>query len=153
MRRSVAGTFALLIAIAAASCVSAATTDPSSTPFATGSAGTQSALPTEYPSALASPPEVPAGLPVMPGAQVVDAQPLDPGHIARWMVDAIGPDVYAFYLDALPAAGYVIKERFPGGNVAIIRFSTPDGTTLDVALVGEGDGDRTRIDLRLPDGP
>jgi hypothetical protein len=69
------------------------------------------------------------------------------------MVDAIGPDVYAFYLDALPAAGYVIEERFPGGNVAIIRFSRPDGTSLDLTLVGEDGGDRTRIDLRLPEGP
>ena len=153
MRRSVAGTFALLIAIAAASCVPAATIEPSSTPLAGGSAGTQAANPTESPSALPSLLDVPAGLPVMPGAQTVTAEPSDPGHIARWMVDAIGPDVYAFYIDALPAAGFVIEGRFPGGNVAVIRFSTPDGTTLDLALVGEGDGDRTRIDLRLPEGP
>ena len=153
MRRSVAGTFALLIAIAAASCVPAATTEPSSTPLAGRSAGTQAASPTESPSALPSLPELPAGLPVMPGAQTVNAQPSDPGHIARWMVDAIGPDVYAFYLDALPAAGFVIEGRFPGGNVAVIRFSTANGTTLDLALIGEGDGERTRIDLRLPEGP
>ena len=36
---------------------------------------------------------------------------------------------------------------------AIIRFSTPDGTSLDLTLVGEDGGDRTRIDLRLPEGP
>jgi hypothetical protein len=152
MRRPVAGTVALLIAIAAASCAQGATIEPSSTPLGTASAGLQTAFPSISPSGLPSQPDIPAGLPVMPGAQVVNAQPADPGHIARWMADDIGPDVYAFYLDALPATGFVIEERFPGGNVAVIRFSTPDGTVLDLALIGEGDGERTRIDLRLPEG-
>ena len=152
MRRSVACTV-LLIAIAAASCAQGATIEPISTPFGTGSAGTQTALPSISPSGLPSPPDIPAGMPVMPGAEVVNAQPADPGHIARWMADDIGPDVYAFYLDALPAAGFAIEERFPGGNVAVMRFSTPEGTVLDLALVGEGDGKGTRIDLRLPEGP
>jgi hypothetical protein len=154
MRGSVAGTFALLIAVVGtAGCVPAATVEPSTTPMATASAGMQTTLPTQSQGASPTLPEVPVALPVMPGAQAVEPQPADPGTIARWMVDAIGPDVYAFYLDALPAAGFVIEERYPGGNVAIIRFSTPDGTTLDLALVGEGDGDRTRIDLQLPEGP
>jgi hypothetical protein len=149
MRRSVAGTIALLIAIATTACVPAATVTPRATP----SAGTPTSVPSESQGSLPSVPGLPAGLPVMPGAEAVDPQPADPGHLARWTVDAIGPDVYAFYLDALPAAGFVIEERFPGGNVAVIRFSAPDGTTLDLALVGEGEGDRTRIDLRLPEGP
>ena len=153
MRRSVGGTIAtLLIPIAATGCAPAATVVPSFTPTATRSADAQPVLPTGSPS-LPSMPGVPAGLPVIPGAQVVDPQPADAGHLARWIVDAIGPDVYAFYLDALPAAGFAIEKRFPGGNAAVIRFSTPDGTTLDLALVGEGDGDQTRIDLRLPEGP
>jgi hypothetical protein len=96
-------------------------------------------------------PDVPVGLPVMPGAD--PAEP-DPGVMAGWLVDAVGPDVYRFYLDALPAAGFAVTDRFPGGNVAIIRFTTPDGITLDLSLVGEGEGSlRTRIELRPPEGP
>ena len=89
---------------------------------------------------------------MIPGAVVVDP-PTEPGSIARWMVDAIGPDVYTYYLHALPAAGFAIQGRYPGGNVAIIRFTTPNGDTFDLALVGEGDGDQVRISLRLPEGP
>jgi hypothetical protein len=153
MRRSVTGcSSVLLVTVAVWGCVPAATVEPSATPLATASTGTRSMLPTGSPGS-SHPAEVPAGLPVMPGAEAVDAQPAEPGHIVRWMVDAIGPEVYGFYLSALPAAGFVVEGRFPGGNVAVIRFRTPDGTTLDLALVGEGDGERTRIDLRLPDGP
>jgi hypothetical protein len=72
--------------------------------------------------------------------------------IARWTIDAIVPEVYRYYLDALPAAGFAIRGRYPGGDVAIIRFGVDDGTTLDLALVGEGAGSSTtRIDLVLPD--
>jgi hypothetical protein len=87
----------------------------------------------------------------MSGAVAVS--PAEPLAIARWTVDATGPDVYGFYLDALPAAGFVVRDSFPGGNVAVIRFTTPDGDTLDLSLVGEGDGEQTRISLRLPEGP
>jgi hypothetical protein len=101
----------------------------------------------------ASLPAVPEGLPLMPGAVAVDPPSTEPGVIARWLADAIGPDVYSFYLEALPAAGFAVRERFPGGNVAVIRFSTPVGETLDLALVGQNDGQGTRISLRLPEGP
>ena len=96
---------------------------------------------------------MPDQLPVMPDAVPADPPPTERGVIAGWTVDAVGPEVYAFYLDALPAAGFVVTERFPGGNVAVIRFTTPDGDTLDLALVGEAAGERTRISLRLPEGP
>jgi len=152
MRRSVAGTFALLIAAGVAGCIPGATAEPTVSPTLSASAA-PSAPPMESPGALPSVPDVPPGLPVMPDAEPADPLPADPGLIARWAVDAIGPDVYAFYLEALPAAGFAIRDEFPGGNVAVIRFTTPDGTTLDLSLVGEGDGNRTRIDLRLPEGP
>ena len=89
----------------------------------------------------------------MPAAVPVDPPSTEPGVIAGWTVDAVGPEVYAFYLDALPAAGFVVTERFPGGNVAVIRFTTPEGDTLDLASIGEAAGERTRISLRLPEGP
>jgi hypothetical protein len=105
------------------------------------------------PSPLPTLPAVPDGLPVMPDAVPADPPPMEPGVVAGWTVDAVGPDVYAFYLDALPAAGFVVTDRFPGGNVAVIRFTTHDGDTLDLALVGEAAGERTRVSLRLPEGP
>jgi hypothetical protein len=157
MRRSVAGTFALLIAaIVTAGCgpiQSSQATAPSGTPPSGGStpAIPSSAAATASPSPSASLSQVPAGLPVVPRAEPVDP---DPGVIGRWEVAAIGPDVYQFYLDALPAAGFVVTDRYPGGNVAVIRFATPDGTSLDLALVGVGeDSSRTRIDLLPTEGP
>jgi hypothetical protein len=78
---------------------------------------------------------------------------LEPTVIARWTSDASSPEVYEFYLDALPAAGFVVKDRFPGGSVAVIRFTTPAGETLDLALVGQDAEGGTRISLRLPEGP
>ena len=154
MHRSVPGTAALLIAaITAAACAApGATADPTSTPVASGVASPSTRPATGTPTPGPSLPPVPDELPVMPGAVAADP-PTEPGSIARWTVDAIGPDVYSYYLDALPAAGFAIQGRFPGGNVAIIRFATPDGDTFDLALVGEGDGDQVRISLRLPEGP
>ena len=153
MRRSVAGTFALLIAaICTAGCVGASSSRaPTPSPTVSASAIPASVPANASPAVIPSLPEVPAGLPVMPGAQPDDP---DPGVIARWRIDAIGPDVYRFYLDALPAAGFAVTDRFPGGGAAVIRFATPEGTTLDLSLVGEGEGSsRTRIDLRPPEGP
>lgn len=151
MRRSVAGTFALLIATIATGCGPTQASPASAPSGESAAANPSSAAATNSPSPSVSLPEVLAGLPVMPGAEAADP---DPGVMARWLVDAIGPDVYRFYLDALPAAGFVVTDRFPGGNVAVIRFTTPDGSSLDLSLVGEGEGSsRTRIDLRPPEGP
>lgn len=152
MRRSAAGVTALLVAlIATTSCVPRATQQPSSTAGGLATVVPASPRPAS-PSPLASLPDLPTGLPVMPGA-VAAEPPLDPGTMAQWAVDAIGPDVYAFYLDALPAAGFEVTNRFPGGGVGVIRFITPEGTTLDLALVSEGGAGRTRIELGPPEGP
>lgn len=122
------------------------TARPTSAPVVP-SASSSSASPTP----LASLPDVPAGLPVMPDAEPIE---VDAGVMARWLVDAIGPQVYHYYLDALPAAGFVVTDRFPGGGAAVVRFTTPDGVTLDLSLVAEGAGaSRTRIELRPADGP
>jgi len=153
MSRSVAGGFALaIVAVTTAGCGSMpASGQPVSSRAGSVAASPSSALATASPSPAPSLPEVPAGLPVMPGAE-----PTDPGLgvMARWQVDAIAPDVYRFYLDALPAAGFVVTDRFPGGGVAVIRFSAPDGKTLDLSLIVEGEGSSgTRIELRPPEGP
>ena len=154
MRRAVGGALSVLttaIAFALAGCVPGATFEPSIAPGGIATASPSSAT-VASPSPIEPLPDLPAGLPVMPGAQPAQP-PLDPGTIAQWTVPAIGPDVYDFYLDALPAAGFAITDRFPGGSVAIIRFTTPGGSTLDLSLVGEGDYDRTRVELHLPEGP
>jgi hypothetical protein len=155
MRRSVAGTFALLIATttAAACSLPGATAGPTRASVASGAASPSDMPSGGTPSGLPTLPAVPDRLPVMPEAVPADPPPTERGVIAGWTVDAVGPEVYAFYLDALPAAGFVVTGRFPGGNVAVIRFTTPDGDTLDLALVGEAAGELTRISLRLPEGP
>jgi hypothetical protein len=154
MRRSTAGTVAMLIAAGAAACTApGGTSQPTLTPAASGAPSSSASAATPTATPLATLPAVPDGLPVMPGAVAVDPPSTEPAVIARWLADAIGPDVYAFYLEALPAAGFAIQERFPGGNVAVIRFGTPDGQTLDLALVGENDAQATRVSLRLPEGP
>jgi len=154
MRRSVAGIVALLIAATTGAACTApgATTDITTPPVPSGVASSSMTPAAGTPTPVPALPAVPDGLPVMPDAVAADP-PTEPGSIAGWMVDAIGPDVYNYYLDALAAAGFAIRGRFPGGNVAIIRFATPDGATFDLALVGEGDGAQTRISLRLPEGP
>jgi hypothetical protein len=94
-------------------------------------------------------PIVPAGFPVLPGSQAVTSLPDDPQLLARWTAAANGAQVYAFYLDALPAAGFEIDQLAPGGEAAIIRFSPPGGPRLQLSLTAQEAG--TRIDLRLAD--
>ena len=93
---------------------------------------------------------VPAGFPLMPGSEAVLPLPDDPQLVARWTTTASGAQVYAFYVEALPAAGYQI-DQLPGGEAAIILVSPPAGPPMEVSLTAHGDG--TRIDLRLPDAP
>jgi hypothetical protein len=59
-----------------------------------------------------------------------------PGTIASWTADALPPDIYAFYLDALVDAGFEIDLEAPGGAVAILRFHAPDGTAYQLDFSG-----------------
>jgi hypothetical protein len=69
--------------------------------------------------------------------------------VASWTSTADGARVYDFFVDALPAAGFHIEQLAPGGEAAIIRFSSPGNLQFELSLSAEGDG--TRIDLRLVD--
>lgn len=91
--------------------------------------------------------ELPAGFPVLPGAVPDQFLPADdPGIIARWSSDQVGPVAYDFYVDALPAAGYPTMGLFPGGAVAIILFQAPSGERWELVLTLD-DG-QTRIEVR-----
>jgi len=92
--------------------------------------------------------ELPAGFPVIAGATPEQLQPTDePGIIARWSSDQVGPVAYDFYVDALPAAGYPTTGLYPGGAVAIIGFQTPSGERWELVLTLD-DG-ATQIEVRL----
>ena len=139
-----------LLAVAIAACLTAC-----ALPGATGSLGeAATATPPSSPSARTSagvsdtPAAVPEGFPVGPGAEPVTA-PADANLLARWVTDENGADVYDFYIEALPVAGFEIEQLVPGGAAAVISFSTPDGEVFDVALTASDGG--TQIDLRLPE--
>lgn len=134
----------LLVAAAATTACSAGTstdggTDQPASGGSTTSAGAASS---------ASSVELPADFPVLPGA--VPDQPLpadDPGIIARWSTDQVGPVAYDFYVGALPAAGYPTTGLYPGGAVAVIGFQTPSGEHWELVLTLNGGG--TLIEVRL----
>ena len=121
-------------------------------PAGTGSQGviaSATPVPIDSGSAAATPPAaVPEGFPVFPGAESV-TPPAEAGLVARWIASADGAEVYDYYVEALPAAGFAIEQLYPGGDAAVIRFSLPDGHLLDVSLTAGGSG--TQVDLRLPD--
>jgi hypothetical protein len=133
----------LLLVLAA--CGPAATATSSLGPAATATARpTASATPGVSPVAT-----VPAGLPTMSGSLAVEPVPDEPRLVARWTSEANGAQIYGFFVEALPAAGFQIDQLAPGGDAAIIVFSAPDGSQFSLSLIADGGG--TRIDLRLPD--
>jgi hypothetical protein len=87
----------------------------------------------------------------MEGAVPATPLPAEPGLLARWMTGANGAEVYDFYVDALPDAGFAVEQLAPGGAVAVIGFTTREGRLLNLALTA-GSGGGTRVDLREP-GP
>ena len=90
---------------------------------------------------------LPDEFPVLPGAVPVALPSDDPGLIGLWESDQLGSVAYDFYVDALPAAGYPIVGLYPGGDVALIRFRTPDGGVWQ--MVAHGSGGRVAIEIRL----
>lgn len=78
-------------------------------------------------------PPMPAAFPVHPSMQETEAEAR---YIASWTSDAVPPELYAFYLEELPGAGFVIDLEGPGGEAAIIRFHAPDGTAYQLDMVG-----------------
>jgi hypothetical protein len=90
---------------------------------------------------------VPNGFPVIDGSQPASVPASDPGLVARWTTSANGAEVYAFYVDALPAASFKIEQLQPGGAAAVIVFGGQDGSRFELALIPFGDG--TKIDLKV----
>jgi len=81
----------------------------------------------------ATPLGLPAGMPLPPGSQEI-APPV--GFIAAWTSDADPPQVYGYYLEALAGAGFSIDDAVPGGEAAIIRFTSLDGTSYQLDMTG-----------------
>lgn len=114
-------------------------------PASPGGASPADASPTVAPASAgpaASPaaPRLPSaldGFPVHPEA-VSDAGAVDPpAVVAAWVIPHVAPpEVYQFYLDELPAAGFTIEGAFPGGEAAIVRFTAPDGSSWQLDFIG-----------------
>jgi hypothetical protein len=104
--------------------------------------------PASSPSAEGPSRAIPDGFPVIAGAESV-TPPADPDLLARWLTDANGAEVYDFYVEALPPAGFEIEQLAPGGAAAVIGFLARDGRLLEIALTGSNGG--TQIDLRVPE--
>lgn len=102
-----------------------------------GQSAAESAWPTASPtgstSSVAPLPALPDGFPVHPS--MVERMP-EPRFIASWTSDAMPSEIYDYYLAELVAAGFVIDVEGPGGEVAVIRFHTPDGTPYQLDLKG-----------------
>lgn len=133
---------AVMVAVVATACSPESSPTPAS-PAGSGGPVTSGAPPgssQEHPS-------LPSGFPVMAGALRLPLPPDDAGLIALWETDQIGSAAYDFYVAALPAAGYPIVGHYPGGGVALIRFSV-GGQTWQVVARGAADG-RVAIEVRL----
>jgi hypothetical protein len=89
-------------------------------------------------------PSMPPGFPLPDGAQpaLLDEDPTVIGH---WFVPTLGFDVYNFYVDELPRAGYPIVGLYPGDIGAIIRF---DGGSQILQVMMTGEDNETDLTLR-----
>lgn len=129
-----------------ASTFQAPTTADSPSPL---QAATNVPTPGRSPRPGADRPSPPDGFPVFPGASSAPLPGDDLGVAARWTTGAVGAAPYDFYLAALPAGGFEVLGRYPGGAGAVILFRVA-GDTWQVAI--DPQGDRLRITLQLDRG-
>ncbi|MEO8638446.1 MAG: hypothetical protein ABI458_00870 [Chloroflexota bacterium] len=134
-----------LMAIVVGGCSVAGTRSPP----AEGSPQASSAFLSSGPSGSAAVRRpLPSGFPIMPRAAPVPMPRDDPGLIGTWESDQAGSAAYDFYVEALPAAGYPIVGRYPGGEVAVIRFEVADGEVWQMVAHPTPEGG-VAIEIRL----
>lgn len=138
-RRSILLAVVVTVVVGACSADGSPTTPP---PHGSGAPVTSGA-----PWSSEERPPLPRGFPVMDGAVRMPLPSDDPGLIALWESAETGSAAYDFYAAALPAADYPIVSLYPGGGVALIRFSV-QGEVWQVLAHGATDG-RVAIEVRL----
>jgi hypothetical protein len=106
--------------------------------------GSTDASPIESRVPAASAPPMPGGFPLHASMTSRDA---GSGLTASWTSDALPPEIFDFYRDALEDAGFVIDLEGPGGGAAVIRFHAADGTEYQLSFTGSGP---VTIDLGPP---
>lgn len=114
------------------------------TPAPSATAGATASLPEPGSPLPSVRPSMPEGFPVPDGAEPALIEPDDQTTIGHWYVPQYGYDLYNFYVDQLPRAGYPIEGVYPGETVAIIRFDAGD-QILQVYMTGS----REETDLVL----
>lgn len=147
-----AALIAVLSAALLAGCAGPAATD--SAPTASPALPSDQAVspPGQRPSAPPSElsdtpmPSMPAAFPVHPA---MEGRPPEAGDIASWTTGAPPSEIYDFYVAQLPTAGFVIDLAGPGGEVAVIRFHSPDGTAFQLDLKAYA-GRPVEVDLGPP---
>lgn len=80
-------------------------------------------------------PAMPAEFPVHPS---MTAREAPAGLTASWSSDALPPEIYGFYLEELPMAGFDLDLEAPGGEAAVLRFHAADGTAYQLTFTGSG---------------
>jgi hypothetical protein len=138
-RRTILLTMAMMVVAGACSTDGSPTPPP---PHGSGAPVTSGA-----PGSFEEHPPLPSGFPVMDGAVRMPLPAGDPGLIALWESAEAGSAAYDFYVAVLPTAGYPIVGIYPGGGVALIRFSVQD-ETWQVVMHGATDG-QVAIEVRL----
>ena len=126
----------LLVLLAGCAGPTATASGPSSPSLPASASATDGADASSGPSAVPrAVPPLPAEFPVHAS---MTARHVGPELTAGWRSDALPPDIYDFYRDALVSAGFVIDLEGPGGEVAVLRFHASDGTAYQLTFTGSG---------------